>query len=149
MIQEQINNDILAAMRSQDGGKLTVLRSLKSALSNCALQGGNINRSLPDLEVLGIVRKQIKQREDSIEFFKKDNRVELEAKERAEIAVLDTYLPKALSDLEIDGIVADAIQSVGATTKKQMGQVMKIALETANGRVDNKTLSAKIGAKLV
>ena len=148
MLQNQINDDIKAAMLSKDSAALNVLRQLKNAISNFALSGGNINTQLSDLEVLGLIRKQIKQREDSIALFQQGGRLELASKEIAEIAILERYLPKALSDEEVDAIIQAIIAESGATTKKQMGQVMKLALEKCSGRVDNKTLSSKIGAKL-
>lgn len=148
MLQNQINQDIKTAMFSQEREKLSVLRSLKTALSNTALQGGNINKSLDDLEVIATVRKQIKSREDSVKMFAEAGRTELVEKEKKEIGVLENYLPKALTESEVDAIIDDAILIVQATSKREMGKVMKLALEASGGRVDNKTLSTKISAKL-
>ncbi len=144
-----INEEIKKSMYSQDRERLAVLRGLKSALSNASLQGGNINKELSVNEFTNVVRKQVKQRQDSVALFEKGGRSELAAKEKAEIEVLNEFLPKSLTDSEIDDIVIKAIGQVQATTKRQMGQVMKFATEAAAGRVDGKILSAKISAKLI
>lgn len=149
MLQDKINEHIKAAMFTLDKERLVVLRTLKTALSNAALQSGNINKPLDDLEVIATIRKQIKSREDSVRLFTEARRLELAEKEQWEISVLETYLPQPLTDEEINKIINSAINTVQATSKREMGKVMKLALEACGGRVDNKTLSAKIGAKLI
>lgn len=146
--QHQINEDIKVAMKAKDTTLLNVLRSLKVALTNAALQTGNAGNALSDEVVITTIRKQIKQREDSIEQFLKGGRVELADKEGKEIFFLEGYLPKQLSDDEVDAIVAQAIVDTGATSKKDMGKAIKRAVELAAGGIDNKTLSTKIGSKL-
>lgn len=144
-----INYEIKAAMFTQNRVRLNALRALKNALSNAALQGGNINQELSETEIINVTRKQIKQRQDSIALFIQGGRDELAEKERVEIAVLEEFLPKSMDEAEIDLIIDAAMLQVQATTKRDMGKVMKIALERCAGRVDNKVLSAKIGAKLL
>lgn len=146
--QEKLNQDIIWAMKNKNGLVVDVLRSLKTALVNAALQTGNAGNALSDDVFMTTVRKQIKQREDSAEQFRKGNRLELAEKEEKEITVLSLYLPKQLTEVEVDAIVAQAISDSGATTKKDMGKAIKRAVELAAGGVDNKTLSTKIGSKL-
>jgi uncharacterized protein YqeY len=144
----RINEDLKAALRAKDTVKLDVLRSLKTAISNAALRTGNVNNVLPPNEVLGIIRKQISQREDSVAQFVKGNRLDLSLKEEAEIKVLKEYLPAALSPEEVTAIVKQAITETGATSKKDMGKAIKRAVELAQGAIDNKTLSTEIGKLL-
>lgn len=97
---------------------------------------------------MAAVRKQIKQREDSIAQFQQAGRTELAEKEKAEIAVLERFLPKPLSDSEIENLVAAALAETGATTKAQMGAVMKLVTERAAGRADGKVLSQAVMKRL-
>ena len=143
-IQEEIDADLKNAMRSRDAERLSVLRMVKSALTNAAIEKIGAAGGLSDSEAVGVIRKQVKQRLDSIQSFEKGGRPELAAKERKEIEFLTAYLPKPLGENEIQQIVKDAIAQVGATSKAQMGAVMKIAAEKAEGRVDGKTLSQAV-----
>ncbi len=140
-IQEEIDSDLKDAMRARDAARLSVLRMVKSALMNAAIEKIGAAGTLSDVEAVGVIRKQVKQRLDSIQSFETGGRPELAAKERQEIEFLTAYLPKPLGEDEIRQIVKDAIAQVGATSKAQMGAVMKIATEKAEGRVDGKTLS--------
>jgi uncharacterized protein len=143
-VQEEIDADLKSAMRSRDAARLSVLRMVKSALMNAAIEKIGAAGVLSDSEAFGVIRKQVKQRLDSIQSFEAGGRPELAAKERKEIEFLTTYLPKPLGENEIQQIVKDAIAQVGATSKAQMGTVMKIAAEKAEGRVDGKTLSQAV-----
>jgi len=139
--QERIDADLKAAMRSRDADRLSVLRLVKSALTNAAIEKHGSAGGLGDADAAAVLRKQVKQRQDSIESFEKGGRPELAAKERKEIEYLLEYLPKPLSDDEILLLVKEAIAEAGATSKAHMGAVMRIATERAAGRVDGKTLS--------
>lgn len=143
-LQAQVDNDIKDAMRAKETVRLNTLRMLKSALKNSAIEKGGADAVLDDSEASAIIRKQIKQRQDSIDGFEKGGRPELAENEKAEIAILSAYLPQALSAAEVEAIVKEAIAEVGATTKQQMGAVMKIASAKAAGRVDGKTLSSEV-----
>lgn len=143
-IQEEIDADLKDAMRARDTERLSALRMVKSALTNAAIEKQGSGGALRDAEAVNVIRKQIKQRMDSIESFEKGGRPELAAKERKEIEFLTAYLPKALGEDEIKQLVKDAIAQAGATGKAQMGVVMKIATEKAAGRVDGKTLSQAV-----
>ena len=143
-IQEEIDSDLKDAMRARDAARLSVLRMVKSALTNAAIEKIGAAGVLSDFEAVAVIRKQVKQRLDSIQSFETGGRPELAAKERKEIEFLTAYLPKPLGENEIQQIVKDAIAQIGATSKAQMGAVMKIAAEKAEGRVDGKTLSQAV-----
>jgi len=143
-IQEEIDGDLKDAMRARDAARLSVLRMVKSALTNAAIEKIGAAGVLSDFEAVAVIRKQVKQRLDSIQSFETGGRPELAAKERKEIEFLTAYLPKPLGENEIQQIVKDAIAQIGATSKAQMGAVMKIAAEKAEGRVDGKTLSQAV-----
>ena len=146
--QLQINEDIKNAMKAKDQPLVDVLRQLKNALTNAALSTGNASNDLSDEAVINVIRKQIKQREDSIEQFSKGGRDELVKKETNEITMLKKYLPQELTVEEIDEIVKQAINDTMAVTKKDMGKAIKRAVELAEGRVDNKTISMKMAQSL-
>jgi uncharacterized protein YqeY len=146
--QEKINYDLKTAMLAKNQLTVDVLRQLKNALSNVALLSGNITNPVSDEVVLTNVRKLIAQRRDSVEQFVKGGRQELADKETAEIAILEKYLPIALTDEELDGIIKQAIADTVATSKKDMGKVIKRTVELAQGRVDNKTISMKVSKPL-
>ncbi len=147
-LQQQVDADLKAAMKARETEKLAVLRMLKAALKNSALEKGGAEAVLDDAETLAVIRKQAKQRNDSIESFEKGGRPELAAKERAELEYLQAYLPKALPAEELSSLVAEAITEAGATSKAQMGAVMKLATAKADGRVDGKTLSQEVSRQL-
>lgn len=147
-LQAQVDNDIKDAMRAREAAKLGVLRMLKSALMNAAIEKGGAGTQLDDAEASAVIRKEVKKRQDSIESFEKAGRAELADKEKAEIEVLSAYLPKALSADEIAALVRAAIAEAGATSRKEMGAVMKVANAKAAGRVDGKTLSAEVQKQL-
>lgn len=147
-LQAQVDNDIKDAMRAKDALKLGALRMLKSALKNAAIEKGGAEAVLDDAEAAAIIRKQIKQRQDSIEGFEKGGRPELAANEKAEIAVLSAYLPQSLSAEEISALVQAAIAEAGAASRQQMGAVMKIVTAKAAGRADGRALSAEVQKQL-
>lgn len=145
---ELIMEDLKAAMKAKDTVALSTLRALKTALTNTAIESGNKDNIVDETTALALVRKQIKQRQDSIEQFLSANRPELAESEKAEISVLEKYLPAALSDTEVDAIVDAAIHETGATSKADMGKVMGIVQAKAAGRADGKTLSQAVMKRL-
>jgi len=147
-LQAQVDNDIKDAMRAKDMPKLNTLRMLKTAMKNAAIEKGGADAVLDDVESSAIIRKQIKQRQDSIEGFEKGGRPELAANEKAEIEVLSTYLPQQLSADEVAALVKEAIAEAGATSKQQMGAVMKIVTAKAAGRADGRALSSEVQKQL-
>lgn len=147
-LQSQVDSDIKDAMRAKDMPRLNALRMLKSAFKNAAIEKGGADAVLDDVEASAIIRKQIKQRQDSIDGFEKGGRPELAAAEKAEIEFLSAYLPKGLSAEELAILVKEAIAEAGATSKQQMGAVMKIATAKAAGRADGRALSAEVQKQL-
>ena len=147
-LQQQIDNDLKEAMKAREAERLGVLRMLKAALKNAAIEKGGATAVLDDAEASAVIRKQVKQRQDSIEGFTKGGRPELAAKEQAEMEVLNAYLPKAMSPEDLAALVAEAIAEAGATSKAQMGAVMKIASAKAAGRADGKALSMEVQRQL-
>lgn len=146
--QAQIDQDLKDAMKAKQAERLAVIRMLKASLKNASIEKGGMDFVLDDATALAIVRKELKKRQDSIEGFEKGNRPDLAAKEKAEAEILQAYLPKALTPDEISALVAAAITEAGATSKAQMGAVMKVATERAAGRADGKALSAAVAAQL-
>jgi len=146
--QAQIDQDIKAAMIAREPLKLGVLRMLKSALMNAAIEKHGAGGALDEADALAIVRKEIKKRQDSIESFENGGRPEMAATERDEMAILTVYLPQALSEVEVADIVRAAIAETGATSRKQMGEVMKIVNAKVAGRADGRTLSTEVQKQL-
>lgn len=143
-LSEQIDENIKICMKNDDKLSLSVLRGLKNALTNASLQSGNISAKLSDDQILGIIRKQISQREDSIFQFEKGNRTDLAEKEKSEIQILKTFLPPEMSNEELDRILNEAMLFVNATSKKDFGKVLQKAMELSNNNADKKILAAKI-----
>src|SRR5256885_17021830 len=137
-LTEQIDSDLKDAMRAKDALKLGVLRMLKAALKNAAIEKSGGDAQMKDADVVQVIRKQVKQRQDSIESFEKGGRAELAAKEKEEMSILQTYLPQAMSADEVSKIVRETIAEVGATSKAQMGAVMKAVQAKVAGRADGK-----------
>lgn len=147
-ISERVDADLKDAMRARAADKLSVLRLLKAAIKNAALEKGGQDAALDDAEATAIVRKQVKQRHDAVESFTKGDRPELAEKERAEIELLNGYLPAALSAEELGVLVEEAIRETGAVGKAQMGAVMKALQPKVAGRADGKALSAEVQKRL-
>jgi len=146
-IQERIDSDLKDAMRAKDTTKLGVLRMIKSALKYAAIAKSDAEAELSEAEATQVIRKQAKQRRDSIESFEKGGRAELAKKEKEELSILNAYLPQAMSADELAKVVGDTISEVGAT-KAQMGAVMKALQAKVAGRVDGKTLSQEVSRQL-
>jgi uncharacterized protein YqeY len=145
-LQERIDADLKDAMRAKDGGRLGVLRMLKSAMKYAAIEKSDAG--LDDAAASQVIRKQVKQRQDSIESFEKGGRPELAAKEKEELEMLNAYLPKGMNAEELAAMVRETIAEVGATSKAQMGVVMKAMQTKVAGRADGKTLSAEVQRQL-
>ncbi len=143
-LTEQIDHDLKEAMKVRDAFKLGTLRMIKSALKYTSIEHGGASAVLSDEEAMAVIRKQVKQREDSVTSFEQGGRPELAEKEKAEIALLKSYLPQGLSEAELQDLVKEAIAEVGATSKAQMGAVMKTAQAKAAGRADGRLLSAAV-----
>ncbi|HZJ30952.1 MAG TPA: GatB/YqeY domain-containing protein [Vicinamibacterales bacterium] len=146
-LNDTIGADLTAAMKARDAARLSALRMLKAAVMNKGVEKG---RDLEDAEVLQVVASLVKQRRDSIEQFASAGRTDLVAKETGEIAVLEHYLPPALSAEDIEAAVAAAIAETGATSVKDIGKVMKavmpkLAGKNADGRAVNDAVRRTLG----
>jgi len=143
---DQIQADMITAMRNQEVIRLGTLRMVKTALKNKQVELGE---ELSDEAVISILNTLVKQRRDSAEQFRRGGRQELADKEEDEIVVIEGYLPAAASDQDLLGAVTAAIEETGATSPKDMGRVMKAAMAGLQGKtVDGATVSKLVREKL-
>jgi len=140
-LADTLDQSLKDAMRARDTTRLNVLRMLKAALKNTAIQQGTTTPP-SDEEVIATIRKQIKQREDSIHGFQQAGRTELVEKEQTEIEILQTYLPQPLSEEALEALATKVIAATNATSRAQMGLVMKTLQTEVAGRADGRTLSS-------
>ncbi len=145
-LQERVQRELKAAMLAREGERVGTLRLLKSAIGYAQIERKNDN--LADAEVVAIIQREVKKRRDAAEQYLNGGRPELAEKENREIAILETFLPQPLSAAELEQLVRATIAEVGATSKKEMGRVMKAAQAKAAGRADGKTISAVVGKLL-
>ena len=144
-LREQLNEDIKAAMKARDQDRLGALRLMLSAVKQREVDE---RITLDDAGVIGVVEKMIKQRRESIAQYEKAARQDLADREKAEIAVLEAYLPKQLSQAEVDAVVAEAIAATGARSAADMGKGMGVVKPRLAGRADMGKVSALVKAKL-
>ena len=135
----KVEEDLKGAMKGRDELKVSCLRLLKAATSNAAIQKGKA--SLEDAEVMDVIAKLIKQRDESVEAYTKGNRPELAEKEKKEAAILKAYLPAAMPDEELKAIIQAAVKETGASGPQGMGAVMKAVLPKVAGRADGGKVS--------
>ncbi len=146
-IVEQVQKDLVAAMKAREELRLSVLRMMKAALKNKQVE---LSKPLDDQESIAVLRTLVKQRRDSVEQFRKGGREDLASKEEAEIGIVQGYLPAGASDEEIEAAVAAAIAETGATGAKDLGKVMKAAMaklagKNADGKRVNEIARGKLG----
>lgn len=145
-LKQQIISDLTASMKAQDTARTSTLRMVKAGIVNREIEKGG---ELDDDEMAKLLRSMVKQRKDSVEQFEKGARLELAAKEQAEIVVIEAYLPQGASQDEIDQAVAAAIVETGAASVKDMGKVMKAVQTALAGKnADGRTVSEAVKAKL-
>ena len=147
-LTQRVDDDLKQAMRDKNAAKLGVLRMMKSAMKYAAIEKSGADAELNEADAVQVIRKQVKQRQDSIESFEKAGRAELVAKEKEELAILQSYLPQAMSPVELSQLVRETIAELGANSKGQMGAVMKALQTKIAGRADGKTLSAEVQKQL-
>ena len=148
-LSAKIDGDIKEAMKAKEADRLGALRMLKSSLKYAVIEkGAGAGSGLADGDVIAVVRKRIKQCQDAADGFARGGRDEAAAKERAEIALLETYLPAALSPGELSALVREAIAATGAAGKAQMGAVMKAVMAKAAGRADGQAVNAEVQKQL-
>jgi uncharacterized protein YqeY len=144
-LKARITEDMKDAMRAKDAARLSTIRLLLAAVKQREVDE---RVELADADVLGVIEKMVKQRRESIAQFEAGKRPDLAAIERAEVAVLQGYLPAPLTDAEIDALIAEAIGATGATGIAGMGKVMAAVKPKLAGRADMGAVSAKIKARL-
>lgn len=144
-LKERITDEMKAAMRSGEKDRLGLIRMLTAAIKQREVDE---RITLDDAQVIGVIEKMIKQRKESLQQFQAGNRPDLVDKESAEIALLQTYLPTALNEHEIESLISEAIATTGATGIKDMGKVMALIKGKAQGRADMAAVGATIKAKL-
>ena len=145
-LKQQIISDLTASMKAQDSARTSTLRMVKAGIMNREIEKGS---ELDDEELAKLLRSMVKQRKDSVEQFEKAERQELVAKEKAEIDMIEAYLPQAASQDEIEQAVVAAIAETGAASMKDMGKVMKAVQAALVGKnADGRTVSEVVKAKL-
>jgi len=142
MLEEKLNEELKTALKGKNAIKASVIRMLKADINNTAIKLKKA--SLSDEEVLKVIQRHIKQHNDSIEQFKNGNRMDLVEKEEKELVILKTYIPEQISNEKLEALVKDAIKETEATTRKDMGKVIKIVIEKAGGRADGKRVSQAV-----
>lgn len=144
-LKEQLQDDIKTAMRAKERDRLTVLRLVHSAIRQREIDD---QVELEDADVLAVLDKMVKQRRDSISQYKDAGRDELAEAEVAEIVILEDYLPQQLTEAELEALVSGAIAESGASSMRDMGQVMALLKPQTQGRADMGAVSAKVKAQL-
>ena len=145
-LKQRIVGDMTAAMKARDAARTSTLRMVKAAVQNREIEKGG---ELTEEELAKALQTLVKQRRDSVEQYEKAGRAELAEKERAEIAVIEEYLPRAATREEIERAVEEAVAETGASTMKEMGAVMKAAQARLAGRsADGRTVSEVVKARL-
>lgn len=145
-LKQKILDDTKEAMKAKDMDKVNTLRFLTSAVKNKEIEVRP--NSITDDDVVSVLKKSAKQRQDSIEQFQKAGRQDLVDKEQKELTVIETYLPKQMGADQLSAIVAEAIKEVGATSPKEMGAVMKVVIAKTQGAADNKLVSEIVKKQL-
>ncbi len=137
-LKEQIDADYKAAMKERDELRVSVLRLLRSAIHNAEIER---RRALADDEILGVIQSEARKRQESIEAFQQGGRQDLADRERAELAILQSYLPQALTHDELVALIRETIQQVGALSVRDMGKVMGVLIPKVRGRADGREVS--------
>ena len=137
-IKEQLKNDMKEAMKAKDKVKLSTIRMIMSLIKNAEIDKRG---ELTDEEIIGLLQKYAKQRKESIEMYEKGGRQDLVEKEKAELAIVESYLPEQLDENEIKNIVKSTIEEVGASSVKDMGKVMKAVMPKLRGRADGSVVN--------
>lgn len=139
---EKIDRDLKEAMRAQNQASLSALRLLKTAVKT--LEVAKKNKPVSDQELIGLIQKEIKKREESIGHFKKGARQDLADREEAEMKVLESYIPRQMDDQALERLVREILQAEGIGSKKDFGRAMKLVQEKAQGKADNRRISSAL-----
>lgn len=144
-LTEKIRADLTESMKARDAARTSTLRMIQSAIKNEEIEKKHV---LTDDEALAVIRRAVKQRQDSIEQYNKGGREDLAAKEQSEMEMLETYMPQQMSDADSEAIVRDIIGQVGATSRKDSGKVMKEVMAKHKGVIDGRRVQ-EIVARLL
>jgi uncharacterized protein len=150
MLRDDINNAVKQAMKAKDERKLSTLRMVNSTIKNADIEArGEGKPQLSDNELLSVLQKMIKQRQEAVELYDKGGRAELAAQEREEIAIISSYLPKQMSEADVKAAIAAAIAETGAAGMKDMGKVIGVLKTKYAGQMDFAKASGLVKAALV
>ena len=141
MLEQQIQNDLKAAMLAKDKVALASIRGIKAAILLAKTAEGGQKDTIEDAELVKIIQKLVKQRKESAAIYTEQNRPELAENELAEVAVMEKYLPKSLSEEEVEAAVREIIAQVGASSMADMGKVMGVATKQLAGQADGRVIS--------
>lgn len=141
-LELKINNDLKEAMKAKEEARLRTIRSIKAAIMTLKTSGANVQ--IGEDEEIKMLQKMLKQRRDSLSIFEQQGRTELAQVEREEIDIIESYLPKQLSEAEIETIVREAIATSGASSIKDMGKVMGVASKQVAGRAEGAVISGVV-----
>ena len=145
LFKDRLNVDLKDAMRKKDAIKRTVIRTLLSEIRNAEIAA---QKDLQESDIEGVMSKQAQQRKDSIEAYDEAGRQDLVDKETAELNIISEYLPEQMTEVEIEGIIAETLNKVDATGPSDMGKVMGALMPLVKGRADGKVVNAMVTAKL-
>jgi len=145
-LQQRVTDELKSSMLARQTVQTGTLRMLKAALGYAQIE--KKTETLPDADVMAVIQREAKKRRDAMDEFEKGGRAEMAANEKAELEVLSEFLPKALSAEELESLVRGVITEIGATSKKDMGAVMKAAQAKIDGRADGKSVSALVSRLL-
>ena len=145
-LKQKISDDTITAMKAKEGDKVTTLRFLQAAIKNRMIEVRP--NELTDDDIIAVLKKSAKQRQDSIEQFTNAGRMDLADKEKLELAIIEGYLPQQMSAEKIESLVKEAIKEIGATSPKEMGAVMKAVMAKTQGTADNKIVSELVKKQL-
>ena len=144
MLKQQLKNQLKESMLAKDELRTQVLRFILSGITYYEINKGGAGYEATDEDVMAVIEKEVKQRNDSIESYGKANRTDLVDKEKAELAILQTYLPKQMSEEEVKKLVAEAISATGAFTPQDMGKVMGALMPKVKGKADGSLVSSLV-----
>jgi len=149
VLRDDINTALKDAMKARDEPRVATLRLVNAAIKNAEIEAQMQGRTLPaDNELLGVLQKLVKQRQESAEIYARAGRNELADRERKEIEIIRTYLPQQVSGMELDSLISTTITEVGAQSMRDMGKVMTALRQNFGGRIDFGEASAIVKAKL-
>jgi uncharacterized protein len=146
MLIDRIDADLKHALKNKDVARVSTLRFLKSALQNLSIEK---RKPLEEEDIISVIKKQVKQRKDSIESFKSGNRLDLVEKEEHELAILKNYIPEEIDNSNLVCIIKDAISHAGASSQADLGSVMKIVMAAVKGRADGNRVSSLVKEELL